>query len=372
MGSFTPFPPVLTLKSENPFTPEKEITLYLRRIAQRNAYHYILRETYRNNGDWTYRDLIDLGPDPAQYIGYPGGYAFHIRSELEQALRSARVEYTREELAELLIPFLHPALRWVFEHSQTAYFPYTLSRACSIDELSGYQEEIHPFDVRRLHYLKFGQIDMGRVEMSRSWRFLRILSCKCRDEIEATFEAMEQDLTGGELSSYIYTALHLQKHFPYHSLRNYPAGLDLDEIDARFLEEICRLNNDELFFRGVEGRDGKTLHSYLSKYVWLYFDHELEVESPWEWFMRELLERQRFYRESRQYYRPSRVEPSISVTEACAILEISNERFSVMSRRELIRIYRRKAKEKHPDKGGDHDAFVRLGAAYEILLAAKG
>jgi curved DNA-binding protein CbpA len=42
-----------------------------------------------------------------------------------------------------------------------------------------------------------------------------------------------------------------------------------------------------------------------------------------------------------------------------------------MSRRELIRLYRRKAQELHPDKGGDQDQFVRLTEAYQDLIKRK-
>ncbi|WP_363330992.1 J domain-containing protein [Desulfonatronospira sp.] len=39
-----------------------------------------------------------------------------------------------------------------------------------------------------------------------------------------------------------------------------------------------------------------------------------------------------------------------------------------MSRRELTRIYRRRALKMHPDKGGDHEEFIRLNEAYQTLL----
>ena len=42
-----------------------------------------------------------------------------------------------------------------------------------------------------------------------------------------------------------------------------------------------------------------------------------------------------------------------------------------MSRRNLARLYRRKAQELHPDKGGDHDQFVRLTRAYNELMKSK-
>jgi hypothetical protein len=42
-----------------------------------------------------------------------------------------------------------------------------------------------------------------------------------------------------------------------------------------------------------------------------------------------------------------------------------------MSRKELARLYRQKALDMHPDKGGDHDEFVKLTEAYHALLKIK-
>jgi DnaJ-class molecular chaperone len=42
-----------------------------------------------------------------------------------------------------------------------------------------------------------------------------------------------------------------------------------------------------------------------------------------------------------------------------------------MSRHELTKLYRKKAKEMHPDKGGGHDSFIKLTAAYNEFLKNK-
>jgi len=42
-----------------------------------------------------------------------------------------------------------------------------------------------------------------------------------------------------------------------------------------------------------------------------------------------------------------------------------------MSRKDFARLYRLKAMELHPDKGGDHDEFVKLTEAYHALLKTK-
>ena len=339
--------------------------LYLRLVKFGDRYRFLIRITYREGGFWKQRDLFDLGEDPAEFIEYPGGNGFYFRPEIEDALDSQGVEYTSEDLEDVFIDFLDPAIRRIIERSRQVDPAYRLSRACSGGELAEYQQELHPFDVRRLHYLKFGRMDMGTVETDLSWKFLKVLSCKCRDEIEATFDLMERDLPQREFRSYIYTALHLQSHFAHHILQNYPIGLDPEKVDSHFLEELCRLNGDERFFRGVEASGHEGLHSFLAKYVWLYFDHGFEAESPWEGFARD------FLHQRRQYQKPVASAPSITLQQAYEVFEISAERLASMKRKDLVRLYRRKAKKLHPDKGGDHDKFVKLSEAYELLVASK-
>ncbi len=43
-----------------------------------------------------------------------------------------------------------------------------------------------------------------------------------------------------------------------------------------------------------------------------------------------------------------------------------------MNKSDLTKLYRQKAHELHPDKGGEHDSFVRLAEAYKQLLREKG
>jgi curved DNA-binding protein CbpA len=42
-----------------------------------------------------------------------------------------------------------------------------------------------------------------------------------------------------------------------------------------------------------------------------------------------------------------------------------------MTRLELIRCYRRRAKETHPDRGGKREIFVQVQEAYECLMKRK-
>ena len=45
------------------------------------------------------------------------------------------------------------------------------------------------------------------------------------------------------------------------------------------------------------------------------------------------------------------------------------ENISNPDEKELTRRYRKLAREKHPDKGGNPDEFLRIKKAYDILLS---
>jgi DnaJ-class molecular chaperone len=57
--------------------------------------------------------------------------------------------------------------------------------------------------------------------------------------------------------------------------------------------------------------------------------------------------------------------------EVATLFGESLENLRGMSRRELTKRYRQRARKYHPDKGGSHEAFVRLNRSYRILLQRK-
>jgi hypothetical protein len=59
------------------------------------------------------------------------------------------------------------------------------------------------------------------------------------------------------------------------------------------------------------------------------------------------------------------------VKETCRLLGIDPNAFHDMDRRKLTRMYPVKAKEAHPERGGEDEVFVRVRAAYELLLQTK-
>ncbi len=134
------------------------------------------------------------------------------------------------------------------------------------------------------------------------------------------------------------------------------------KVDEHFIEQVCRLNRDPLFWAGMRATD--RLHDYLVRYVLMHFDYDYAAESFMEDYLRQFVN-------SRREYRPPFKSAAASLKEASTILGISGANIKKMSRQDLVRLYRRKAQEWHPDKGGDHDKFVRLTEAYHELIKTK-
>jgi hypothetical protein len=74
---------------------------------------------------------------------------------------------------------------------------------------------------------------------------------------------------------------------------------------------------------------------------------------------------------SRRDYRSPSPTRSVSLGEASTIFKVPKDSLDKMKRSDLARLYRRRAQKLHPDKGGDHDTFVKLTEAYHSLLAQK-
>jgi hypothetical protein len=229
--------------------------------------------------------------------------------------------------------------------------------SCNLAELVPGQRQVHMFDARRLYYLRLGRTDSGELAQ-RHWKFLDVFLCKSRDEIESDLDMMEHALPPGEYPAYVYASLGVPLLLPRY-LRDYPAALDRGKLDRLVMTELCKINSDEDFFLGVQREDG-FLHHYLRKYAWYYFDSEFGTETSFEGF-----------RFARGPGKPTSLRTTYSLQDAYRVFGVSAEQFTRMSRRELTSIFRRKAKKIHPDRGGEHEDFLKLSEAYEQLMEIK-
>lgn len=334
--------------------------MYLASKKIKGRIRYFIRESYQRGGCFLSRDLIDLGPDPARHIIYPGGNAFYIHESIEDRLIDLGVGKSLDELEDIFWRFVDPEIRRVLEPFRRREDRHRAARNTGPPEDKN-QAPLHMFDKRRVHYLKFGQTDqrnLGRVPP----KLFRGLYRKSRDEIEHGIMAMEDALSPREYKSYTYTIFDLQRYFYESFAPGYPQMLNQTKVDEHFIEQICRLNEDPLFWAGMEAADG--LHEYLVRYVLMHFDYDYTPGSFLEDYLRQFIN-------SRREYRPPFKSTAASLKAAGSLLGISSADLKKMSRRELVRLYRRKAQQWHPDKGGDHDKFVKLTEAYRELIKTK-
>jgi hypothetical protein len=337
--------------------------VYLARQRILRKERYYIRESYRDpeSGVYAYRDLCDLGTDPARLISYPGRYSIEIHEEILALLRSQGVEVSHEELERIFWPFVTSEIKRNLEainyHRPSHHRPKRLTE----EEADRLLRETHLFDRRRICYLRYGNLDqsrLGRVPL----KLFRVLLDKSRDEIEQYFLEMEEILRPGELKRYVFVIFDLQRFFAKPNACILPHILDQNELDGCFVKEICALDRDAHFWSGVEKTSG--LHEYLARYAVMFFDYDFAGFSPWDDYIRDFMGRHR-------EFRFPDVERSATLEEASTVFGVAADNLKSMNKRELTRLYRRKAHSLHPDKGGEHEAFVELTKIYQELLQHK-
>ncbi len=333
--------------------------MYLSRQRQKDdSIKYFIRHSYQGESDtWLSKSLFNLGNDPEEYIVYVGDRAFYIDPSVEEAISSQGVVYNYDELEEIFMPFLEPEIRRVVEQFDKRGGK---RRRYSKAELAAMQKDIHPFDRRRLCFLKFCDTKIDDLS-NQPFSFFNILLNKSRDEIEQVLEDMEFMLSPREKRNYLYAIFDIPRRFAPRLTRFIPDAQDQDLIDKYLLEEICKLDQDSTFLnQGAVPWKVRGLHPYLRKYLIQYFD----VLYKWP-----ITDGSAGYSTAGHKVWPP---PARSSDEKhFKAMGISAKRFSRMEKKEFILLFRRKAQELHPDKGGKHEAFIALQQAYQILICRK-
>lgn len=300
---------------------------------------------------------MDLGPDIAAHINYAGRHGFWLNPEIEENLLKMGVPFVSEDLETVFKPFLRPDVQRIIDQFERVHRPAG-KKGCNVDGLAPAHRRVHLFDARRLYYLRLGRMDSGELS-AKHWKFLDIFLCKSRDEIEGLIDQMERRLRPAEYAKYVYASLGIALLLPL-ALRDHPDGVSREKMDLFIIQAICRINSDEDFFLGVSAGKSAFLHPYLMKYAWLYFDYPFQSEPRTEGFQFE-----------REFTGPRVSRPSMSVQAAYEVFGINEEQFGAMSRDDVTRMFRRNAKNIHPDGGGDHESFLTLSKAYGLLLSMK-
>ncbi len=335
--------------------------MYLATIIKGESRRYEIRQSVAGdeNRYLDYRVVFNLGSDPGRYIEKLADDICYFSADLEETVQRRTDKDATLILEDLLWDFLPAEERYrlnIFRHRGRA----TVS-ALSEKEKQAIERDVHLFDRRRLYYLRYGAVDQSRI-FRLNPKLYRPLLQKCRDEREFYLRNLEKSLQHNELKTYVFAIFDLQRHFHESFSATMPEALDQIDIADFFIKDICALNSDKTFWRTEIAPD--SLHDHLTRYMIMFFDYGYGRRSLFDDFVREFMGRHR------AFSWPDK-RPEVSTSEAEKILQTTWPKLQKMGRKELARLYRKRAKELHPDSGGNHEEFIRLNAAYAALLARK-
>lgn len=320
--------------------------MYLARETIDGTVHYFIRESYPDGTCYRSRNLFDLGRDPRAFIVYPGGHGYYYAEVIEEALAAQGVRPDTDELDAVFWDFLDPEIRRVIDAFQRRGSAPRRPPAATAD--------IHRFDKRRLHYLKFGRPHPVHIDRLASPLF-DVCRQKSRDEIEQYFLSEELRLRPAERVHYVHVIFDLHTASVSGDLGD-PALLD-----TAFEAAVCRLHDDARFWDGMPAAAG--LPAPLVRYVITYFDEALGRPAPLQ------ADFEAFVNRRRTYQPPPAVR--VKMEEASRLFEVPWKELKAMNRKAFTRLYRRQALKHHPDQGGSARRFARLSAVYRALLARK-
>ena len=327
--------------------------MYLAKIRKNRQPTYILRESVRQGEQMVARDIFDLGPCPGAWIDYPGGNAWYLNPDLESKISMLADTFDSEQLEDLFWPFIRPAIRRATQTFRQRIFKQ--SKPMTRAQKDAVARQVHAFDKRRAHFLKFGNMDQGPIVNMPGVLFRQFYN-KSRDEIEQQFMDQERVLRQKDLKSYVYTALDLHRFFKGFMAKQMPHALDKDKVEAFFIQELCLLN------KALFGLDNR-LHDYLIRYAVMFFDHTYGDSVLLDDMVKDFKFRQRS-----RWYKPSGSPVQISLSRALKAFNVTSKALESMDKKSLTREFRRLARQHHPDRGGSHDRFVELNNAYQTLL----
>jgi hypothetical protein len=332
--------------------------MYLAINIIRGQQKFFIRDSFfdHERNCWLSRDLAELGSNPSDYIEYPGGNSFYLAEEICDQIAEQKPKLDLCELEELFWPFIEQDIRDKLEpfHCRSRY-----TRKEKKEEAPNqlHEEQVQVFDKRRILFLRYGVTDQRRIGRLPRKYYAELLN-KSRDEIEQYLLQMENSLQPSEYKEYVYVIFDLSRYFTESYARSIPGGLNQDKMDEYFVREVCRLHEDKQFWACFP--TGETLHEYLKRYLIMFFDYDFQEGGAWDDYIREFMNSRRFHRHV--------AKPSFEPDEIAEIFGVAPEELKKMNRRALTKLYRERAHDLHPDKGGEHEGFVRLTEAYNELL----
>jgi hypothetical protein len=337
--------------------------MYFAKIEEGGKQKYIIRKSYFDSelGCYNHRLVFDLGKDPGRFVERYDDNSFWFNESLEDAAAGECEIDPSPVLEDLLWTFLSAEDRQkILQFRRPGNMKITSLSEMEKEEIERY---VHLFDRRRLYYIRYGAVDQGRI-FRLDDRIYRPLLYKCRDEKEYYFREQEMVLEPSELRTYIYAIFNLQQGFSEKFASFMPEALAQEEVEDLFEKELCRLNADKTFWQ--EEQPHYFLHKHLQRYAIQFFDSEYQKRSFESDFFRS------FRNSHRKFHWPAG-KAAITEEETSEIFGEKLEVLKKMKEKELARLFRKKAKELHPDSGGDHENFIRLLSAYdELRRSLKG
>jgi hypothetical protein len=303
--------------------------------------------------------VFDLGNNPGRFIKPIADHVVLFDNNLLQAVSAHTGKDGETVLEQLLHSFLPEEAKKRFAMFQTrrTYRSGPLTEA----EKKKIAEQVHLFDRRRLYYLRYGAVDQSRLARLHE-KSCRPLLGQSRDEREFYFTAEENTLEPGQYLQYVYAIFNLQQYFHQSFAPWLPESLAFDEMAEYFEQELCRLNKDTRFWQ--KEQTTPLLHHHLTRYLFMFFDYTPGRRSFSADFAKSFMAGHRSFRWPERTAR----RPAEKISE---IFATPYQQLKKMSRAQLNRLYRKKAMQLHPDRGGDHDLFIELTAIYHELLKTK-
>jgi hypothetical protein len=332
--------------------------MYLAKRQQGTTIHYQLCCSRPVDGQGYSSSLIyDLGGNPSDHFQIVDEVIVLYRPELLRAVEEHQA--SEAELDELLGSFFPGETRRRLARGpkRRPFFGGPLSP----DERQEISAQIHLFDRRRLYYLRYGAVDQSRLSRLHE-KCCRPLLGQSRDEREFYFAAEEACLAPGHYLQFVYAIFNIQQHFSGSFAPWFPEALARDEMADYLLEELCRLHADNRFWQGED--PGDTLHPHLVRYLIMFSDYSPASRSFAAEYSQAFRARHRNFRwpEKKTGYTPEK---------AASLFALSSADLQKINREDLTRLYRRKAMELHPDRGGDHQQFIELTEIYQSLLRSR-
>lgn len=331
--------------------------MYLAIIGEGEEQRYIIRKSYfhQERDCYCYRSIFDLGSDPSRYIEQYSENVFCFNESLEEGIARGYDGDPTPVLEELLWDFLpveeKQRIMMFRRHRNTRITPLTAKEKEEINH------HIHLFDRRRIYYIRYGAVDQGRI-FRLDDKIYRPLLFKCRDEKEYYFKEQERVLEPVEFKTYIYAIFNLQQSFSEIYASFMPEALDQEKVEDSFIRELCGLNGDRSFWSGE--KIDYFLHKHLYRYIIRFFDLDFQSRSFDTDFVHS------FHNAHRKFRWPER-KSVVTEEEVDALFGEKIEVLKKMQKEELVRLFRKKAKEYHPDRGGDHERFIKLSNIYDVL-----